>query len=312
MLQLLRMLDQFLDRLGVGVVLVLHRGVGCEPLGPRCRRLFDDSSRDSDDGRASGHVLHHHGIRAHLGAVADRDRSEDLGACADDHPFSEGRMALALVPGGPTERDPLIERRVVADLRGLADHHAHAVVDEHPPADGRAGMDFDPGDPAAEMRGRAPKPPQAAHPEPMGELVQGQRVQPGIAGEHLPRVARRRIALEYACDVFTQMLEHEGILWIPSDSINYSPDCFASNALSSPRRMLTSSRSRAGTRENRRRQRSRRRDPDSGARKPLASAACSRWAYSPSMSAMVASFPARAGGTPAPAATSSSYATTCT
>ena len=36
------------------------------------------------------------------------------------------------------ERDALIDRHVVADLGGLADHHAHAVIDEEAPADLRA------------------------------------------------------------------------------------------------------------------------------------------------------------------------------
>ena len=44
---------------------------------------------------------------------------------------------------GTAERDALVKQHVVADLRGLADHHARAVIDEEAAADGRAGMDLD-------------------------------------------------------------------------------------------------------------------------------------------------------------------------
>jgi hypothetical protein len=55
-------------------------------------------------------------------------------------------MAFALVPGGAAERDAVVQRHVVADLGGLADHHSSAVVDEETPAQRRTGMDVDIGD----------------------------------------------------------------------------------------------------------------------------------------------------------------------
>ena len=39
----------------------------------------------------------------------------------------------------PPKRNALIDGHVVADLGGLADDHAHAVIDEEAPADFRAG-----------------------------------------------------------------------------------------------------------------------------------------------------------------------------
>ena len=52
-------------------------------------------------------------------------------------------MALALAPAGAAERHAVIEGAVVADLGGLADHHAGAVVDEEAQPDGGPGVDVD-------------------------------------------------------------------------------------------------------------------------------------------------------------------------
>jgi hypothetical protein len=53
-------------------------------------------------------------------------------------------MAFALLPGRAAERDAVIQRAVVADLGGLTDDDAHAVIDEEPPPDARGRMDLDP------------------------------------------------------------------------------------------------------------------------------------------------------------------------
>src|SRR3546814_16875828 len=70
-------------------------------------------------------------------AAPDLEGAEDLRAGADDDVVFERRVALhvtlavAVNAGrGAAEGDALVEGHVVADLRGLADHHAHAVVAE--------------------------------------------------------------------------------------------------------------------------------------------------------------------------------------
>src|SRR5687768_11995807 len=52
--------------------------------------------------------------------------------------------ALALDAQG-AERYSLVDLHVVADLRGLADHDAGAMVDEEPGANARSGVDVDTG-----------------------------------------------------------------------------------------------------------------------------------------------------------------------
>src|ERR1043165_5048014 len=169
-------------------------------------------------------------------------------------------------------------------------------------------MDLDAGHPARKLGDEAAAPAQPVGPQPVREMMKPDGVQARIAGQHFPGGARRRVALQDAGDVATQFPEHQAILGFPTDSINYLPI----SALSSPRRMFTSSRSRSGTRENSRRNRSGSLDRVSGTWKPLFIAACSKCAYSPSMSSTVASFSFRCGGMVPSATIRSSYATICT
>ncbi|MNF17954.1 hypothetical protein D3C80_2217610 [compost metagenome] len=43
----------------------------------------------------------------------------------------------------------------------------------------------------------------------MGQTMQPDRMQPRVAGNHLERIARRRIAMEYALDIFPHALKHQ-------------------------------------------------------------------------------------------------------
>src|SRR4029077_7516748 len=113
------------------------------------------------------------------------------------------------------ERHALVNGAAVTYFRSFADHHAHAVVDEDARAEPGAGMDLDPGERAAEVRGKAPEQLEPVQPEPARELVDVDRVQAGIAGQYLPRRARRRVALEDAGDIAAQSREHPAILWVP-------------------------------------------------------------------------------------------------
>jgi hypothetical protein len=109
----------------------------------------------------------------------------------------------ALVERGPAQGHTLVDRAVVADLRRLADHDAHAVVDEDAPADRRAGVDLDAGEKPRQMRDESPEPTQTVYPAPMRTPVQDERMQPGVAGQHFPGRARCRITRPYAIDVFS-------------------------------------------------------------------------------------------------------------
>ena len=76
---------------------------------------------------------------------ADLDRAEQLRAGADHHLVADRRVALAAREARAAERDALVHRHVVADLGGLADHDAGAVVDEEAAPDLRGRVDLDAG-----------------------------------------------------------------------------------------------------------------------------------------------------------------------
>src|SRR6185312_14747104 len=100
--------------------------------------------RVADHNRAGRDLAQHHGRRADCCSLADRERPQHLRIGADDYVVADGRMPFmsSLVGRRPSaaERYPLIDRAIIADLGGLTDDDADAVVDEEALADRRAGM----------------------------------------------------------------------------------------------------------------------------------------------------------------------------
>jgi hypothetical protein len=107
-----------------------------------------------------------------------------------------------------TQGDAMIKCHIVADLAGLADHHAHAVVDEEAPADLGARVDLDSREPAAQLGDSAPDQAPAARPEGMRNAIEQDRLEAGIEQRHLEAIAGRRVAGDHGIDVFAQILEH--------------------------------------------------------------------------------------------------------
>src|SRR6185437_6530193 len=148
-----------------------------------------------------------HGIGADAGAVADGDRSQYLGAGADDHAVAEGRVALALLERGAAQGHALIKGHLVADLGRLADHHPHAMVDEEAAADGGAGMDLDAGQDPAEMRQETAGQEPIATPEPVSQAIKDEGVQAGIAKHDLGTRTGRGVPCQNAVNVVAELLE---------------------------------------------------------------------------------------------------------
>ncbi len=95
----------------------------------------------------------------------------------------------------------------MADLGRLADHHPHAMVDEQAAADGGAGMDLDAGQEPPDMRQEAAGQPPIAAPQPVGEAVDDQGMQPGIAKQDLGTRAGRGVPRQNAVNVLAELLE---------------------------------------------------------------------------------------------------------
>src|SRR5450759_2592393 len=133
------MSDETVQRLGDWIVLVTAYAVGIEA----CRSLLlllQYPRRNSRCSRPCRNILHHDRIGTDLRTVADGDRAEYLGARPHHHAVAQRRVALAFLPGSAAQCDAMVQGHVIADLGGLADHHAHAVIDEKSPPDGRTGM----------------------------------------------------------------------------------------------------------------------------------------------------------------------------
>src|SRR5690554_6787347 len=67
------------------------------------------------------------------------------------------------------------------------------------------------GKPPRQCRQCSGQPLQPHIPEPVRKPVEQQRMQPRIIGQHLEGISCRRIAMEYAADIFPYTLEHDGI-----------------------------------------------------------------------------------------------------
>ena len=115
---------------------------------------------------------------------------------------------LILAERAAAERHAVVDHDVVADLGGLADDHAHAVVDEEPPADGRAGMDLDAGEEPGQLGDQPGREPQRrVSPQPVRQPVEPDRVQAGVGEEVLERTPRRRVVGPGGVEVFLQSCE---------------------------------------------------------------------------------------------------------
>ena len=107
----------------------------------------------------------------------------------------------ALVERCTAQSDALVNGAAVANLGGLAHHHAHGMVKENPLAHHRTGMDFNARGKAPDVRHKATEPLETMGPEPVRAAVQHQRVQAGVARQHLPRAARSRVAVQNSLDI---------------------------------------------------------------------------------------------------------------
>ena len=133
-------------RVGSNSVVVKDVPTGSTVVGIPGRVVGADHPARNAHHRGTGrHVLDHDRIAAHARALAHGDGAENLGAGADHHVVFQRRVALALFPGGAAQGHAMVERAVVADFGGFADHHTHAVIDEEAPADLGARMDLDAG-----------------------------------------------------------------------------------------------------------------------------------------------------------------------
>ena len=103
----------------------------------------DQPSRHANDGHIGRHTLQHNRIGPDSYSVANLDWPQYFCTRANNDIVTKRRVALALVPAGTTERYTVIQGAIITNLRGLTDHHSHAVIDKEASTDNSARVDFD-------------------------------------------------------------------------------------------------------------------------------------------------------------------------
>src|SRR5207302_11251129 len=131
------------------------------------------------------YVAQYHGSRANPAVLADGDIAEQFGARTYRHVVANRRMTFTFLLASPAERYSLIDGDIGADNGGLADHNPHAVINKKPMSNECAGMDFDSGKEPHHLRVQSGKESHVVSPQPMGETVAPQSVQPRVAEEDL-------------------------------------------------------------------------------------------------------------------------------
>src|SRR5262245_12077018 len=107
-----------------------------------------------------------------------------------------------------TERDPLIDRHIIADFGCLTDNNTHAVVDKKTPADFGARMDLDARKKAAHVAHETRQGSELALPYPVCQPVQQDRMKSRISKRDFPHRPQRRVTLGNNLDIFFNILPH--------------------------------------------------------------------------------------------------------
>jgi hypothetical protein len=164
---------------------------------------------------ARRHRIGDPGVGTHHGAFADHGvATQDRGIGVDDHVVLDGRVALghdglATVLGHRflaldrkrAQGDALVDAHGIADVRGLADDDAGAVVDEERRSDGGAGVDIDPGAAMRVLGHHARQKLAALAQQAIGGAEDGNRIQPRVAGDDLVGTGGGGIGLEGDLDI---------------------------------------------------------------------------------------------------------------
>ena len=166
--------------------------------------------READGDDPAGHA-HDGGVRWHVG---DDDRAAPMRAPS---PTSTAPINWACAPTttpsrrvgwrfswsrlGAAEGDALVEHDVVADLGGLADDDAHAVIDEQPFADPSGWVDLDAGQRPVQVRDDACEQVLAPLVEAVGDPVDLAGMKSGVAEDDFEIASGGRVTLARGLDV---------------------------------------------------------------------------------------------------------------
>lgn len=163
---------------------------------------------NTDHGSVIRHGMHHYAARADLHMMADADVAQDRRARADHHSVSDGGVPFTGILAGTAQRHTLIDQHVVADLAGLPDDHAHAMIDEEATPNGGAGVDLNAGQAARKLRNGACQREPTAPVKAVRDAMEQHGVEPWITQHDLEHGARGGVAPEDGIDLFANVAEH--------------------------------------------------------------------------------------------------------
>src|SRR5262245_59952386 len=111
----------------------------------RCmlRLVLYDSARNADHRGVRRHRSHQHGASSHPAMATNGHRTEDRRAAKNSNRVLDRGVTLDTLRRRTTERDPLVDRHIIADFGCLTDDNTHPVVDKKAPTDFGAWMDLD-------------------------------------------------------------------------------------------------------------------------------------------------------------------------
>ena len=167
------------------------------------------------------HGLRHHSIRTDARITADCDVAEHFRTRTDNHPITDGGVALHRLQRGTAERDTLVDRDVVTHNCGFTDHHTTAVVDEDAAADLRTRMDFDLRPVPGDLRQIAGEEVELPLVQRMRDAMCPQGVESRVQQHHLECAACSRIAIQDAAHIVANVLE-QGLLHLVGQACKQS------------------------------------------------------------------------------------------
>ena len=168
----------------------------------------DDSAGIAHHGTVIRYIFQYDGARTNLDMVSDRNRAEDFRACANRDMIADRGMAFSGIFTGTAKRHALVERDIVTDNRGFADHDTAAVVDEKAMPDLGAGVDFDAGFPSCALREQARIEKVSVLIGFMGAAVTEYRLEARIAEQDFEPAVYCRVSAQYCINFFFQIFEH--------------------------------------------------------------------------------------------------------
>jgi hypothetical protein len=144
----------------------------------------DRPRRNSYGSRVCRDVSGHDRSASDFGLFSDCDRAKDFRAYSNDHAVPERWMSLAFLFSSAAESHALVQRHIVADDCGFADHDAHAMIDENALADRCSRMNFDPCQESGKVGNQPTEQRKISSIEPMGNAMKCDGMQARLGKHH--------------------------------------------------------------------------------------------------------------------------------